>query len=130
MATSERMSPEPEAADSAPSPSDLGQHAELAGIVDELPAHQKQTLVRVLAVSHTEATWSSLAPPNAYAKYAQTFRGAADRILTIAENEQQIRADAKSRILHRPPVRSRRHTGGSDSILRGSQAAPQTGTKQ
>ena len=37
--------------------------------------------------------------PEDYARYSEVFPDAADRILTIAEKEQQLRADAQSRLL-------------------------------
>ena len=85
--------------DEGPDEETTGERVELADIVDELPAGKKQALIRVLAVSRTETIWSSLPPPEAYARYVEVFPDAADRILTIAEKEQQIRAEAQSRVL-------------------------------
>ncbi len=73
----------------------------LQELIDGLPEEKKVELVKVLQVtSSTETTFSGPLPrPEDFEKYNQIQPGAADRILALAEKEQQIRADGQAGML-------------------------------
>ena len=71
----------------------------LPDFVEELPASKRQALIGFLALGRRDTLWSSLPPAEEYARYTEIFPDAADRILAIAEKEQEIRAEAQSRVL-------------------------------
>ena len=77
MAKSEGRPAKPTERES-PVATDPREQVELAGIVEELPANKKQALIRVLAVSRTEAIWSSLPPrtTRGIPRYSRTQRTA------------------------------------------------------
>lgn len=73
--------------------------AELPRILDQLdrlPEEEKQKAIQTLVVQHTRKFSGPLPPPEDFEKYNQVLEGAADRILTVMEKEQRIRADSQT----------------------------------
>lgn len=70
---------------------------EMDALVSKLPDEKKLELLRVLKHSRIETTFPGPLPaPNDFRKYNEVLPGAADRILSMAEREQVIRADGRS----------------------------------
>ena len=73
---------------------------DLVEFVDHLPDEKRLELVKVLTRSRVETTFSGpLPPPEDFEKYNDVVPDAANRILTMAEKEQQIRADGQAGML-------------------------------
>lgn len=86
--------PEPTKETPAERPDDLVKFiAEL-----ELPEEQKAELVRVV-LHYSNYHEGPLPPAEEFARYNEIVSGAGDRILGMAEKEQQIRANTQERIL-------------------------------
>ena len=71
---------------------------ELVEFVENLPEEKRGHLVRLLVAStRIESTFSGPLPPaSEFEHYNAVLPGAADRILALAEKEQQIRADGQA----------------------------------
>ena len=83
---------------------------DLAQLVASLPDDKKIELHRFLEVS-IETTFSGPLPsPEDLKKYNEVLPGAADRIVALAEKEQQIRADGQAGILANDRLRINRAT--------------------
>ncbi len=79
-------------------------------LVESLPAEKRLELVRLLEFS-VEASFSGpLPPPEHFAKYDEILPDAANRIMTLAENEQKIRADRQAGVLANDRTRVNRAT--------------------
>ncbi len=74
---------------------------EVAELIDHLPDEQRAQVAQELVERYRiEQTFiGPLPPPGDFAKYDQVIPGAANRILSMAEKEQQIRADSQDKIL-------------------------------
>ncbi len=70
-------------------------------LVRDLPDEGREQVVDQLiaTIQISKAFRGPLPLPEDFEKYNQTLPGAADRILTMAENEQRIRADGQDKIL-------------------------------
>ncbi len=68
--------------------------------IHSLPEEQKARIVEILAAEvRIKTTFiGPLPPPEDFEKYNQISPGAAERILSMAEREQQIRADGQAEI--------------------------------
>ena len=83
--------PQPEAQTDASAGQDPTQ------FVGSLTDEGRLELIKALEVSRIQTTFSGpLPPPEDFAKYASILPNAADRILSMAENEQKIRADGQA----------------------------------
>ncbi len=69
--------------------------------IHNLPEEQKAQLVEqiITDTSISETFSGPLPPPDDFAKYENVLPGAADRIIAMAEKEQQIRANGDNAIL-------------------------------
>lgn len=78
-----------------------GSPKEMVELINHLPDAQREQvtegLMRTLRIERTFI--GPLPPPEDFAKYEQVMPGTADRILAMAEKEQQIRADGQDKIL-------------------------------
>lgn len=73
---------------------------DLVEFVDHLPDEKRLELVKVLTRSRVETTFSGpLPPPEDFKRYNEVVSNAADRILAMAEKEQQIRAEGQAGVL-------------------------------
>ena len=84
-------------AESAPD-QELTRQQEVAAYIENLPTEQKLKLAQELARHTTiETTFSGpLPPPDVLQQYQDTLPNAADRIFTMAEKEQQLRASGQA----------------------------------
>ena len=72
---------------------------DLSEFVASLPEERKLELIQILAVSRVENTFSGPLPsPEDFKKYNEVLPDAAERIMSMAEREQQIRADGQAGI--------------------------------
>ena len=76
-----------------PSSSELAE-AIVAAVATRLSDEQKNQLVQTLSISRSFS--GPLPPPEDFEQYNQVAPDAANRILTMAEKEQQIRADGQA----------------------------------
>ena len=91
------MDPKPPSGDQVATESN---ELDLLQLVNSLPEDKLRELGNVLAVRHVETTFSGPLPtPKDFEKYNQVLPNAADRILAMAEKEQQIRADVETGML-------------------------------
>lgn len=68
----------------------------LTDLLERLPEGTPPDVIQTL----TEASYSGpLPPPSMYAQYEEVLEGSADRIMSMAENEQEIRKRDNGRIL-------------------------------
>ena len=68
--------------------------------ISKLPDKKRLELIAVLKRSRVETTFSGPLPtPGDFKKYNEVLPNAADRILSMAEKEQEIRADGQAGIL-------------------------------
>ena len=69
-------------------------------MVASLSDEKRLELISVLQVSRVQTTFSGpLPPPEDFKKYNEVLPNAADRILSMAENEQKIRSDGQTKML-------------------------------
>ena len=81
----------------------------LSELVASLPEERKLELIQILEVSRVETTFSGPLPsPENFKKYNEVLPDAAERIMSMAEREQQIRADGQAGIL----ANDRKRIGG------------------
>lgn len=72
----------------------------LSEFVASLPEDKKLQLIQMLEVSRVETTFSGPLPsPEDFEKYNEVLPDAANRIMALAEREQQIRADGQAGML-------------------------------
>lgn len=92
-------SEQPEPTETTTLTSDSNQ--ELVEFVENLPEEKRGHLVQLLvAGTRIKSTFSGPLPPaNEFEHYNAVLPGAADRILAMAEKEQQIRADGQAGML-------------------------------
>lgn len=108
MTTERKPGPPKDAQSEAQQASDTDR--DLAQLVASLPEDKKIELYKFLEIS-IETTFSGPLPsPEDLRKYNEVLPGAADRILTMAETEQQIRADGQAGILANNRLRINRAT--------------------
>ena len=82
----------------------------LSEFVASLPEDKKLQLIQMLEVSRVETTFSGPLPsPEDFKKYNEVLPDAANRLMALAEKEQQIRADGQAEMLAND---RRRITGG------------------
>ncbi len=78
----------------APTPQE---QSEILEVVQQIATHPGELTTEVI---HVQTSVSGpLPPPENFEKYNQSLPGAADRIMTMAEKEQQIRAAGQEKIL-------------------------------
>lgn len=96
-----RRKPPPDPSHSGGQSEPPAPHDKLQELINGLPEEKKLELVKALQVaSSAETTFSGPLPrPEDFEKYNQIEPGAADRILSMAEKEQQIRADGQAGML-------------------------------
>ena len=87
---------------------------ELVKFVSNLPEEKRRDLIEVLAVStRFEKTFSGPLPaPEDFEQYNKVLPDAANRIMAMAEKEQQIRADSQAKML----ANDRRRINGATGI--------------
>ena len=79
---------------------EAGSEQDLAKLVASLSDEKRLELISVLQVSRVQTTFSGpLPPPEDFKKYNEVLPNAADRILSMAENEQKIRSDGQNKML-------------------------------
>lgn len=85
--------------DSSSLPAKQGKAA-IVELVKDLPDSEKIELVNQLTVSRVETTFAGPLPtPEDFHKYSEVLPDAPDRIMRMAEREQQIRADGQEGML-------------------------------
>ncbi len=85
--------------DSSSLPAKQGKAA-VAELVKDLPDSEKIELAKELTVSRVETTFSGPLPtPQDFQKYSEVLSDAPDRIMRMAEREQQIRAEGQKGML-------------------------------
>ena len=69
---------------------------EVMEVINQLPSEQRTQIAQFLVQQHTieERHSGPLPRPDDFARYDEIVPGAADRILTMAENQQKMRGDA------------------------------------
>lgn len=86
---------------------------DLVKLVSNLSDEKRLELINVLQVSRVQTTFSGpLPPPDDFKKYNEVLPNAADRILSMAENEQKIRSDGQTKML----ANDRKRINGSIAI--------------
>lgn len=70
-------------------------------ILNSLPKEKKDKLLRFLTlkIQHSEEFHGPIPPPDLFAKYEQILPGSADRILRMAENQQEHRMQLENKIM-------------------------------
>ena len=92
---------------------DASADQDLIQFVDSLTDEKRLELIKVLEVSRIHTTFLGPLPhPDNFAQYASILPNAADRILSMAENEQKIRADGQAGML----ANDRKRINGSIAI--------------
>lgn len=86
---------------------------DLVKLVSNLSDEKRLELINVLQVSRVQTTFSGpLPPPEDFKRYNEVLPNAADRILSMAENEQKIRSDGQTKML----ANDRKRINGSIGI--------------
>lgn len=86
---------------------------DLVKLVSNLSDEKRLELINVLQVSRVQTTFSGpLPPPEDFKRYNEVLPNAADRILSMAENEQKIRSDGQTKML----ANDRKRINGSIAI--------------
>lgn len=79
---------------------EAGTERDLAKLVAGLSDEKRLELISVLQVSRVQTTFSGpLPPPEDFKKYNDVLPNAADRMLSMADNEQTIRSDGQTTML-------------------------------